>query len=121
MVNAPIDLEQLDKIATNEDEVDEILRELLDQSRVDLSEMQAALRGGDIVAAGRIAHRIKGAGRMVGADTLANICEAMERACRDGKLAFEQEAIIELTRLIRWLEINLDGNAAPSGGSSGKS
>jgi HPt (histidine-containing phosphotransfer) domain-containing protein len=109
MSNAPIDLGQMDKIAASTAEIDNILKELLDQSRLDLTQMQAALRDGDIREAGRVAHRIKGAARMVGAYPLAAVCEIMDAAGKEGRLHGEGATQMELQRLIGWLQEHLGG------------
>ncbi|WP_422650974.1 Hpt domain-containing protein [Cupriavidus sp. H18C1] len=57
----------------------------------------------DWQAAHAIAHRIKGAARMVSADAVAAGCEALEAACRDGDAAGVAAAMAQLVpALARW-------------------
>jgi len=79
---APIDLAALDQIAANAADRTEILRDFLAQTRSDLTELEAALN--DLAATERLAHRMKGACRMVGARELETACEALQGAARQG-------------------------------------
>ncbi len=81
---APIDLAELDKIAASAAERAEILLDFMTQSRIDLARLPSALTLQDLPACARIAHRMKGSSRMVGARELAATCETMERAARQG-------------------------------------
>ena len=110
----PIDLSQLDNIAADDSEKTEILHEFLTQTRMDFAELQTALDKRDIPATLRIAHRIKGSSRMVGAGELASVCMAMEQAGRQGSLEVAMTAITELNRVLHWLEVHLDATAAGS-------
>ncbi len=108
MQQDPIDLSQLDDLLAGAGDVNDILHELLTQSRIDLVELENALGKQDIPEVVRVAHRIKGAGRMVGANQLASICEAMEQEGKQGRLKFEAEAKSELMRLLAWLDARLN-------------
>jgi PAS domain S-box-containing protein len=79
---APIDLAALDQIAANAADRAEFLRDFMAQTRSDLTELEAALITGDLAASGRLAHRMKGACRMVGARELETACEALQGAAR---------------------------------------
>lgn len=73
----------------------------------DAALLEQAVADGDIAQVKRLAHLIKGGCAMVGALALANVCERIERASRDGDwktivvsmIEFEQE----LTELNRYL------------------
>jgi signal transduction histidine kinase/DNA-binding NarL/FixJ family response regulator len=84
-VAAPIDWNQLATIAANDAEGVEILEDFLAQTRADLQELEHAIGKQDLAAAARIAHRIKGASRIVGANGLAMVSETMEEAARQAK------------------------------------
>ncbi|MBI5860980.1 MAG: PAS domain S-box protein [Rhodocyclales bacterium] len=84
--NAPIGLAELDKIAATASERAEILLDFMSQTRSDFAALRAALSQGDLPACTRIAHRMKGSSRMVGALYLAAANEAMEHAARQGSL-----------------------------------
>ena len=81
---APIVLAELDKIAATAAERAEILLDFMTQTRSDLAGLRAALTMQDFPDCTRIAHRMKGSSRMVGARDLAAACETMERAARQG-------------------------------------
>ncbi|MFA5915844.1 MAG: ATP-binding protein, partial [Burkholderiales bacterium] len=80
---AAIELAELNKVAATAAEQAEILLDFMSQTRSDLAELEAAVAH-DLPACARIAHRVKGSSRMVGARELAAACEAMERAVRQG-------------------------------------
>lgn len=108
MQQDPIDLSQLNDLLAEPGEVDGILHELLTQLRIDLAELENAVGKQDIPAVVRVAHRIKGAGRMVGANPLASVCEAMKQEGKQGRLMFEAEVKSELMRLLAWLDARLN-------------
>ena len=60
----------------------EILADFGDTADADAAELVAALDGNDCGAIALMAHRIKGASRIVGAAMLSEICEKMEVAGR---------------------------------------
>jgi signal transduction histidine kinase/DNA-binding NarL/FixJ family response regulator len=83
-IGRPIDLSELKKIATDPAERKEILLDFLAQTQSDCVALEAALEKQDLHELGRIAHRMKGASRIVGARELAFACETMEKAARQG-------------------------------------
>ena len=80
----PIDYGELDKIALNAADRMEILQDFMEQTKSDLAQLEAALKDKDLPACGRIAHRMKGASRMVGARELAAESETFEKTARQG-------------------------------------
>ncbi len=108
MQQDPIDLSQLGALLEGAIDVDELLRELRSQSRMDFAALDSALAKQDIPEVTRVAHRIKGASRMVGANNLASVCEVMEREGKQGRLSFEVEVKSELVRLLAWLDARLN-------------
>jgi PAS domain S-box-containing protein len=71
-------------IATTSSERVEILQDFISHSESDLCSLRAAQSLLDLPACARIAHRMKGSSRMVGARELSAACETVERAARDG-------------------------------------
>jgi PAS domain S-box-containing protein len=71
-------------VGRNADALAGIRSAYLRRSRQDLEETQQALERGDWAHAGAVAHRWKSASRSVGAITLAQRLQALERLCRDG-------------------------------------
>jgi two-component system sensor histidine kinase EvgS len=81
---AALTLLGLSKIASTPAERAEILVDFISNSESDLSDLRAAQRVPDHPACARIAHRMVGSSRMIGATELATLCENMERAARLG-------------------------------------
>ena len=59
-----------------------LLEELIRSNRQDLKALLEIPDNGELQTFGDIAHRIKGAARIVGANTLITQCEALEQANR---------------------------------------
>ena len=78
----PIDSTVLAKFSLDDADELTILQDFMEQTRSDFNELEAALTRQNLPECARIAHRIKGASRMVGATELAAACEAMENAAR---------------------------------------
>jgi CheY-like chemotaxis protein/HPt (histidine-containing phosphotransfer) domain-containing protein len=81
---AALTLLGLGRIASTPAERAEILVDFISNSESDLSDLRAAQRVADHPACARIAHRMVGSSRMIGAIELAGVCEDMERAARQG-------------------------------------
>ncbi|WP_456280831.1 ATP-binding protein [Cupriavidus sp. JZ107] len=76
---------------------------LLAGNTADLAALRVAVARADWQAAHAVAHRIKGAARLVSADGVAQACEALEAACRDGDAAGVAAAMTRLVpALARW-------------------
>jgi CheY-like chemotaxis protein/HPt (histidine-containing phosphotransfer) domain-containing protein len=109
---APIDLAELDKIAVTATERAEILLDFMTHTRSDRAALRAALTMQDLPACARIAHRMKGSSRMVGAQDLAAACEMMERAARQGRPEDAGAAKAAVDRALERLETHLAGETA---------
>lgn len=96
----PIDYGELDKIAVDAADRKEILQDFMEQTQTDLAQLEAALKDKDLPACGRIAHRMKGASRMVGARELAAESEAFEKSARQGGPKSEDAVKAALQRLV---------------------
>ncbi len=81
---AALSLLGLSKIASTPAGRAEILVDFISNSESDLSDLRAAQLVSDHPACARIAHRMIGSSRMIGAIELATVCEDMERAARQG-------------------------------------
>lgn len=99
----PIDFKVLDELAGNAADKAEILQDFMAQTRSDLADLEAALEMQDIPGSVRIAHRMKGASRMVGAHELANACMAMENSGRQGNPEGADAVTAALERLAAYL------------------
>lgn len=77
----------LDELSDNAVDKAEIVRDFMSQTRSDLAELEAAVAMLDFQGAMHIAHRMKGASRMIGARDIAVVCEEIEYAVRQGKPA----------------------------------
>lgn len=112
---APIGLAELDKIAATAAERAEILLDFMTQTRSDLAGLRAALPMQDLPACARIAHRMKGSSRMVGARDLAAACETMERAARQGSPQDAAAAKAPMDRALERLEAHLAETTGANG------
>ncbi len=83
---AALNLIGLGKIASTAAERAEILVDFISNSESDLSDLRAAQIIPDHPACVRIAHRMIGSSKMIGANELAQVCESMERAARTGSV-----------------------------------
>lgn len=99
----PINFDELDKLVSNEAERVEVLREFMTQSRADLAALEAAMQVPDMAMAARIAHRMKGASRMVGARELTAACVFTMTMARQGQLRDIQTMKKALERLAAYL------------------
>ncbi len=84
---APIDFSVLGMSVPDPAEHLEVLQEFHSSLHDDYARLIAILEHGDVVNVGRTAHRMKGSGRMVGANALADAAAAMEQAARRGASA----------------------------------
>lgn len=100
---APIDFKVLNELTGDAAENAEILRDFMQQTRSDLAALEDAQQKRDIPASVRVAHRMKGASRMVGAGELAAVCMAAENAARQGKLEGADAVASALERLVKFL------------------
>ncbi|MDD4964749.1 MAG: PAS domain S-box protein [Gallionella sp.] len=78
--NAMVDFSVLSNITSDHKEQQEVLREFQSQNQLDLRELKKALQAENVEEIRRIAHRIKGACRMVGAITLESVSAKIEAA-----------------------------------------
>jgi two-component system, NarL family, sensor histidine kinase EvgS len=111
MKTAPIDLAQLDKIAVTAADRAEILLDFMTQTRSDLVGLRAAVTTQNLPARVRIAHRMKGSSRMVGAQDLATASETMEHAVGHG---CPENAMVAMDRALERLELHLTATIGAS-------
>ena len=83
---AAMDFGALKKFAISYAAQIEMLQAFSLQNRSDIADLHTALKAGDPAAVARVAHRIKGASRMVGAVELASVCTDIEAAARRGEM-----------------------------------
>lgn len=95
----PIDHSVLDRLLSDDQEaVGVVLRQFCASCPGDASALGVALSRNDSKGALRWAHRLKGACQMVGALSLADICERIEVAVRAGDPRVIAEAVAEIDR-----------------------
>ena len=61
-----------------------LLEELYSSNQVDIDQVQPLWAAGDWKQLGDLAHRMKGAARLVNADALQELCGKLEGGCKDG-------------------------------------
>ncbi|HZF19908.1 MAG TPA: transporter substrate-binding domain-containing protein [Burkholderiales bacterium] len=104
----PIDRSKLAEISGGDTAMErDILVDFRGVNEGDAAMLREALEKRDIALVTHASHRIKGASRTVGATTLAEVCERIERASRAndwGTIAANRDALDrELDRLNAWL------------------
>ena len=77
-----LDPEVLLNVAPEQADRREILQDFIAETRSDVAELERALGANDFPGSVRLAHCIKGAAAMVGADELAQTCATIERLGR---------------------------------------
>ncbi len=83
--SAPIDRSKLAAISGGDQSLERKLLTVFRRANdADVAALKAALENQDIVSVTRASHRVKGAGKLVGAMALATICERIEHAGRAG-------------------------------------
>ncbi|MDA8363064.1 MAG: PAS domain S-box protein [Gammaproteobacteria bacterium] len=82
----PIDREVLDAIVKDKAAQMQVLRDFLEHIRTDHERLPGLMESRDLVGIAATAHRMKGSSRMVGAKYLAEACEVLEKAARNGDL-----------------------------------
>jgi two-component system sensor histidine kinase EvgS len=82
-----VDLAPLELLISNEPiKFQQILDELIKSNRKDCQLMQELLQNGEIDNLVELAHRIKGAARVVKGEQLVECCRRLEAACQDSKV-----------------------------------
>ena len=73
-----------------------VLEEFLSQVPTDIGEMECCLASGDLLAAGKAAHRLKGTAGVLGAARLHPLCNEMEQSCKNSDAAKAAGVFVEL-------------------------
>lgn len=87
--------------------IEQLLRDLLLSNRSDREELLKAHASGDESGLCTLAHRIKGGALMVRASSLIECCEALERACGDGRAERIDDAVDQLQQAMARLDQQL--------------
>lgn len=97
--DAPLDSHTLAEFTDGDDMVRrELLQAFLVENETDVGELRSILVGENVAAIARSAHRIKGASRMIGAQSYADVTERIERAARAQNQTAIRECIEEFDR-----------------------
>ena len=95
--NLPFSVDTLkEQCGGNKDVIAVVLDEFLIQAPTDTSEMDAGLTAGDLVKAGKAAHRLKGSAGVLGATALFTLCLELEMACKENNLETSKKTLTEL-------------------------
>lgn len=84
----------------------QLLDELIKSNRKDCQLMFALLQDGDTDTLAELAHRIKGAARVVEGESLVQCCNRLEAACLDSQVSLDQlkELVVQVEAAIGTLE-----------------
>ena len=77
----------LEQCGGNKAIAEAVLEEFLNQVPTDISEMESCLASGDLLAASKAAHRLKGTTGVLGAVRLHPLCAEMEMTSKSGDAA----------------------------------
>ena len=110
---APVDFDVLGSIVGDRPAQMHLLRDYREHMRADQAALAEMMQRDDRSAVGHCAHRMKGSSRMVGAGSLAQACDAIEQAARDGNMNAARDAMALLEEALARLERFL----AESGGN----
>ncbi|MDB5994276.1 MAG: hybrid sensor histidine kinase/response regulator [Pseudomonas sp.] len=103
-----IDLSGLERYVGVDDElINQLLSDLAVSNRSDRDDLLKAHASGDEQGLRTLAHRIKGGALMVRAMSLIDCCEALERACGEGRAAQIDEAVEQLQQAMTRLDQQL--------------
>ena len=85
----------------------------VESSRATLMEMQASCERADLIALGRLAHRLKSAAATVGAEGIAALCKELEIACQKDDPTLTAQMVAELAPALERANAELiaDGHA----------
>jgi PAS domain S-box-containing protein len=103
----PVDYLELSKIIPDKTEQLKVLQEFQFHIQNDLSKLMMLLDEHDLVNAERMAHRMKGSCRMVGATRMTGACAAIEQAARNGNIEQARNHLTELNEAGRIVQAHL--------------
>ncbi|MFJ7285238.1 transporter substrate-binding domain-containing protein [Pseudomonas sp. NPDC099000] len=107
--SSPIDLSELEQyVGEDRTLINQLLRELAVTNRDDREHLLEAHAGNNLPDLRNLAHRIKGGARMVRAQRLIECCEALERACGEGRATLIDEAVDRLQHAMLSLDKSLE-------------
>lgn len=99
-LNSIIDFNILKQVFPDTNKQLQILSGFKTHINTDYSALQAYVKEGDFSSIESIAHRMKGSSRMVGVNGIANVCEKIEQAAKDG-LVPHQSVFVSLDKNIQ--------------------
>jgi len=114
-IPGPIDFAELEKAVPDRAEHLQVLHDFQSHIRSDHAKLRTLLEKGDRPDIERIAHRMKGSSRIVGATDLANASATIEQAARDADITGAKEAGKALEEAIAQLEAFLAEAEKPPG------
>ncbi|MFN7087804.1 MAG: Hpt domain-containing protein, partial [Burkholderiales bacterium] len=109
-----LDRAVLGELAASSTEELLILGDFVAQTRRDLAELETAIGSGDAAAAARLAHRIKGAARMVGAHALAARAARAEESARHDDFDAVRQRLSEMATDLADIEAQTAVQEAPA-------
>ncbi|MBO3276580.1 transporter substrate-binding domain-containing protein [Pseudomonas schmalbachii] len=99
--------------------VGRLLEELIASNRADSQRLEPLLEEGDLQQLAELAHRIKGAARLVQAESLCSRCVELEDACRDGAdESLLRSRVMQLQQALDGLQSQLQAQLGTAQGCS---
>ncbi|MDP2144624.1 MAG: ATP-binding protein [Gallionella sp.] len=103
----PIDYEMLNMIVMDKAVQIQVLKDFQSHIHADRANLIKMLEQNDHASLERVAHRMSGSCRMIGAKSLANACASIEHAARDGDMSGAREAQRGIDKLFDQLDAHL--------------
>ena len=80
--NSGFNLAELQTMFGSKDDVDLLLNEFINSSKIDITQLNNALQAGDFLQLAEVAHRLKGAAQMMLANNLSSLASRLEEAAK---------------------------------------
>lgn len=103
----PIDYEMLNMIVMDKAVQIQVLKDFQSHIHADRANLIKILEQNDHASLERVAHRMSGACRMIGAKSLANACASIEHAARDGDMSGAREVQRGIDKFFDQLDAHL--------------
>jgi two-component system, sensor histidine kinase and response regulator len=79
----------------------------VENSRATMVEMQNTSRHSDLIALGRLAHRLKSSAATVGAEAFSRACKELENTCQKNDAALAAQMVAELAPALEGVNAEL--------------
>ena len=108
LASAGVDRSALARLVNfDEAKIKRFALKFVENSRATLIEMQNASRQSDLIALGRLAHRLKSSAATVGAEAFSRACQELESTCQKNDAAHATQMVAELAPALEGVHAEL--------------